>query len=1118
MVLSKTVTQRGRLLGAHYVAPVAPSQSILAHVPFVRPLTTTGTPEEPLYDVDGSHLSKTQVLAMDPVDRSIAAWRILVDWELKKLRPYVMVDPYDPSGLLYLPYHEYVVTMRTLAAARATIILVCRPETQQPKPVSSPKTPPLNEIRGCILDSDLFVPSWRAFTSLREWIRRNINIVAEKGMVKVDHGNVVGLVNLWGRELLHILAVKSPGTKVEGLLPLAEHLQTLLRHCGVSYTIKRMKIYLFVLNSFVGGNPVASTDPFGVRVRLRSGLPAFLSRSVRDSLRSRNLDAVRLYASLFSLYKAIEGPHKLSDLSTIGAPPLGEEAAEILSEFSTFVDDRLLNAFPLRSGKRLPGWKYETGWGTVISSAGANSPHAMLSILMDAYAWSRQKVNHAALLAKEFGDKKVGTILTRMAYQGRVLVALNGIYLGVAQGKKLTVEWARNWGDTPVSEAELESVDTSAMLSGGGYDKVPDSLWLAVKRVFPDKVVRAFDDKAFLRLRDHYIVASKARDSAKLGQIRYLHFPRSPVLGRLHSIPEAAGKVRVVAICDYFTQILCKPIHQFLFKVLATISMDGTFDQQAAVDSFAKEGHKEIFSYDLTAATDMIPLQLYSIVVGRLIGKGLAQKWVNLLSDRSFLKPRDHLEDLKESGDKGTSCFIRYSRGQPMGALSSWAGLAIVHHAIILFAADKANLESSQVAYRVLGDDVIISGSALALSYRAVCESLGIPIGDYKSYKSKTGLFNFASQTLLGTENVSAVSFKELVQATTWAGRIEMARRLLHRYGASRTSLLRLGVFAPMWQLLTAELSGVKPLHFVRFVRFVLRNPFLIKKDEEEIRIDDLLTWLGEISPTLGLVSADEKNEFELCFKRALVASILKKWNTLFLGTKKVHGFRDGLKLESPYSEMGAGLELHYITQCYAGQNKRFYQKALRMYRQVTDGLWIGGGAALSLKVERLSLTQLVIVFVYLSSVPTPVWFVRPNGSSKYDVIERVLFDTIGRRDPDEPDGSSTGPTRPNTSGRPQESLRGPVLELTTLVARVFGRVVPVPEVAGLTFSSRWWRHISSAIELNIARRADLVRSPCLAQVSLVPYGTEPMEMVSRPSPGCYAVVLWNPDPGIRQR
>jgi hypothetical protein len=319
-----------------------------------------------------------------------------------------------------------------------------------------------------------------------------------------------------------------------------------------------------------------------------------------------------------------------------------------------------------------------------------------------------------------------------------------------------------------------------------------------------------------------------------------------------------------------------------------------------------------------------------------------------------------------------------------------------------------------------------------------------------------------------------------------------------------------------MWQLLTAELSGAKPLHLVRFVRFVLRNPFLVKK-EEEIRIDDLLSWLGEISPILGLVSADERTKFDLSFKRALVASICKKWNTLFLGTKKVHGFRDGLKLECPYAEMGAGLELRYITDCYTEQNRRFYRKALKVYRSVTDTLWRGGGAAFSLEMDHLSITQLVIVFIYLHSVPTPIWFTRPNGSSKYEVIERVLFDTIGRKDPDEPSGASASPTRPDTSGRPQESLRGPVLELTILVARVFGRVVPVPEVAGLTFSSRWWRHVSSALEYNLAIRADLVRSPCLGQVALVPYGTEAMEMVILASPGCYAVVPWNPDPGTRQ-
>lgn len=36
---------------------------------------------------------------------------------------------------------------------------------------------------------------------------------------------------------------------------------------------------------------------------------------------------------------------------------------------------------------------------------------------------------------------------------------------------------------------------------------------------------------------------------------------------------------------------------------------------------------------------------------------------------------------------------VRYSVGQPMGALSSWAMLAMVHHAIVQFSAFRAGVK-----------------------------------------------------------------------------------------------------------------------------------------------------------------------------------------------------------------------------------------------------------------------------------------------------------------------------------------------------------------------------------------------------------------------------------------
>jgi hypothetical protein len=47
---------------------------------------------------------------------------------------------------------------------------------------------------------------------------------------------------------------------------------------------------------------------------------------------------------------------------------------------------------------------------------------------------------------------------------------------------------------------------------------------------------------------------------------------------------EAAGKVRVFAMVDAFTQWVMKPIHDAIFQILRELPTDGTFDQTRPVE------------------------------------------------------------------------------------------------------------------------------------------------------------------------------------------------------------------------------------------------------------------------------------------------------------------------------------------------------------------------------------------------------------------------------------------------------------------------------------------------------------------------------------------------------
>lgn len=153
-------------------------------------------------------------------------------------------------------------------------------------------------------------------------------------------------------------------------------------------------------------------------------------------------------------------------------------------------------------------------------------------------------------------------------------------------------------------------------------------------------------------------------------------------LGRL-SLKIEPGKVRVFAIVDTFTQWVLKPLHEALFTYLRGISTDATFDQNQGLKDFFKKMKpgEAVFSYDLSAATDRLPILLQVFILNTIIGKKFGEFWSTLLCNRVYTL-RSHKFKVDTE--------VRYMTGQPMGAYSSWAMLALTHHIILQYAAFKA--------------------------------------------------------------------------------------------------------------------------------------------------------------------------------------------------------------------------------------------------------------------------------------------------------------------------------------------------------------------------------------------------------------------------------------------
>jgi hypothetical protein len=51
-------------------------------------------------------------------------------------------------------------------------------------------------------------------------------------------------------------------------------------------------------------------------------------------------------------------------------------------------------------------------------------------------------------------------------------------------------------------------------------------------------------------------------------------------------------------------------LHDGLLKILSSIPQDGTYDQHKPVKALIDKGIKTFYSYDLSAATDRLPIDL----------------------------------------------------------------------------------------------------------------------------------------------------------------------------------------------------------------------------------------------------------------------------------------------------------------------------------------------------------------------------------------------------------------------------------------------------------------------------------------------------------------------------
>jgi hypothetical protein len=389
-----------------------------------------------------------------------------------------------------------------------------------------------------------------------------------------------------------------------------------------------------------------------------------------------------------------------------------------------------------------------------------------------------------------------------------------------------------------------------------------------------------------------------------------------PSLGKIGIKVEAAGKVRLFAMVPTWFQNLLAPLHKLIFNILGEIPQDGTFDQLKPLKQSSSA--KMSFSLDLTAATDRLPLIIQTYLLGELLkDMGLATSWANLLTKIDYTL-KNQIWDVNEK--------LKYSVGQPMGALSSWAMLAFTHHFLVQVSAWRAGVVPVGTwfsEYAILGDDLVIFNRAVATEYVRVIRKIGMEIGLHKSVLSrKFPSLEFAKRIFHKGADVSAVPFSEFFAGLAgFQNILEFARK----YKLSRLDIARTLGFR--FRALSKVNHGFNSLNLKLKQLFIAAS---LPTSVEEVR-----PFLMQGAPKVAPWPMDIKAFFEmftLTERRKLLVTLRERHNALLNSLEGFIHMEPDIEGNTPLIEI-------------LGKKSTMMDTTSSEVRQISDLNWTSGPA-----------------------------------------------------------------------------------------------------------------------------------------------------------------------------
>jgi len=329
--------------------------------------------------------------------------------------------------------------------------------------------------------------------------------------------------------------------------------------------------------------------------------------------------------------------------------------------------------------------------------------------------------------------------------------------------------------------------------------------------------------------------------------------PSAETLGQLAFKEEAAGKIRVFALVDVWTQSALKPIHEMIFKFLKGLPNDATFNQDASVQRCIEKVKisGRSWGFDLSAATDRLPIKLQQHILHPLIGKEQSVLWSKILVDRDYTINDPDTEKYGES--------LRYAVGQPMGALSSWGMLAVCHHLIVQLAYQHTIGKGHNFLnysnhwydnYELLGDDIVIFDEKVSIAYLNLMRNFGVEINLKKSVCANNASFEFAKVTYSQGSIVSAISWKMFISQNSNMGRVAILFHLLSKRSVKRPILFLKNILRrSQWDL------GDYNFNLIAFLSMLANSGKMTYRDLLNTLIVPSRTWKRDIKGAIHFLN-----------------------------------------------------------------------------------------------------------------------------------------------------------------------------------------------------------------------------------------------------------------------